>query len=52
MSVDAPGQQQFVAASDVFSELSAKHHDRGSPRFAAVSSLSTRSTTRRRGARG
>ena len=38
----APGQQQFVAASDVFSELSAKHHDRGSPRFAAVSSLSTR----------
>jgi len=51
-NVDTPGHNEFVAANDVLSEFSAKHQDRGKPRFDATFSLFTLSTTNLKGARG
>ena len=50
--VDTPGHSELVAANEVLSELSAKHQDRGKPRFDATFNLFTRRTTNLKGARG
>ena len=51
-NVDTPGHSELVAAKDVLREFSAKHQDRGKPKFDATFSLFTRRTTNLKGARG
>ena len=51
-NVDTPGHNELVAANEVLSEFSAKHQDRGKPKFDATFNLFTLRTTNLKGARG